>query len=671
MNALIAPAIYLANQLSFNGKLSLLLLMFLAPFLMLGGDKISNTHTQLSRLQHQFIGFELVEHIKPLKLKLAQHRGLSGQFLQKGAVQQSTLIELEESIKADTIKFTQTASINHFQPEIALETELEKIKITNLTGKSASESFIQHTQLIIMLQNTIAQIANQYGLVTQSELPARYSTDLSLFVLPSLAEETGVLRGKGAQALTDAAISDQERIEMMALLGAHKNGFAIFSQTVTHLHQDANYKQASELVFKTAASDIQTFLSTATKEFSANNIGISATQYFELGTAAITHIVELDTIVSGLLKSELKKQLEACQRTITLLVILLLVATFAGIYLAAGILGSITQNTRAIGIATGRMREGDFTATLNNQTRDTLGHTAENLNLTLQGLVTLIRQIHAAAAQVNQSASRVRDSAQASRSEINKQALQTQQVASAATEMAATVREVATSCTRSTEATQATRGNAQNGRSKVQTIVTQITSLGQQVDDATSIITDLQTDVAAIGKVLEVIRSIAEQTNLLALNAAIEAARAGEQGRGFAVVADEVRSLAQRTQQSTEEIRVVIEKLQRRAGSAVEIINQSLVSARSSIDNTNEAGAVLNIIVHDIELLDDLNRHIAIAATQQAIAADQVSRSANLLDGSAESLLKEIEQTFNNSQQLQNNADLLMESVMRFKVPPA
>ena len=154
-----------------------------------------------------------------------------------------------------------------------------------------------------------------------------------------------------------------------------------------------------------------------------------------------------------------------------------------------------------------------------------------------------------------------------------------------------------------------------------------INSLSQEITGAAGVISDLETHSNSIGVILEVIKGIAEQTNLLALNAAIEAARAGEQGRGFAVVADEVRTLAQRTQQSTEEIERMIEQLQNGAKQAVTVMNNSCEQARSSVTQAGLGGEAFDTITGKIGQIADMNYMIASSAEEQCAVAEEINRS--------------------------------------------
>ena len=189
---------------------------------------------------------------------------------------------------------------------------------------------------------------------------------------------------------------------------------------------------------------------------------------------------------------------------------------------------------------------------------------------------------------------------------VQKQLMETDLVATAMTEMMATVTEVASNATQTATAANEANTEANTGSKVVLTAVSSIQDLASKLEDSARIIHQLEEGSIQIGTILDVIRGIAEQTNLLALNAAIEAARAGEQGRGFAVVADEVRTLASRTQESTQEIQAMIEKLQTYSKEAVVSMEQSQEQAKESVEQAELAGQSLNTITASIATINDM-----------------------------------------------------------------
>jgi methyl-accepting chemotaxis protein len=213
--------------------------------------------------------------------------------------------------------------------------------------------------------------------------------------------------------------------------------------------------------------------------------------------------------------------------------------------------------------------------------------------------------------------------------QIASQRQETDQVATAVAEMASTVHEVARNASEAASATNEASTAAENGKMIVQQTISSINTLANKVQNAGEVIASLQKESNGIGSVLSVIRGIAEQTNLLALNAAIEAARAGETGRGFAVVADEVRTLASRTQQSTEEIQKMIEKLQSGATAAVKAVEDSQVSSQKTVEQASNAEQALISITDSVTTITDMNAHIATAAEEQSVVAETINTNVN------------------------------------------
>jgi methyl-accepting chemotaxis protein len=206
-----------------------------------------------------------------------------------------------------------------------------------------------------------------------------------------------------------------------------------------------------------------------------------------------------------------------------------------------------------------------------------------------------------------------------------KQKEEIDKVATAMNEMSATVQEVARNATEAAEAAHRADSETTNGKNVVAQAIEAIDLLANEVDDAAKVINRLENDSEEIGAILDVIRGIAEQTNLLALNAAIEAARAGEQGRGFAVVADEVWTLAQRTQQSIQEIQNMIERLQAGAQEAVKAMQQGRTRAQAGVEQAAAAGTSLETITAAVGTISDMNAQIATAAEEQSVVAEEIN----------------------------------------------
>ncbi len=263
-------------------------------------------------------------------------------------------------------------------------------------------------------------------------------------------------------------------------------------------------------------------------------------------------------------------------------------------------------------------------------------NTKDETSQLVQGLRTMVSQLREIMGEITNSTDELNGAteqlsgvAKRSSQQIASQRQETDQVATAVTEMAATVSEVARNATEAAAATTEASTTAANGKLIVQQTISSIDRLANNIQNAGEVITILQKESDDIGSVLAVIRGIAEQTNLLALNAAIEAARAGEKGRGFAVVADEVRTLASRTQQSTEEIQHMIEKLQSGANAAVKAVEESQKSSCETVEYASKAEQALLSITDSVTTITDMNTQIATAAKEQTVVAEMISNSVN------------------------------------------
>jgi len=258
---------------------------------------------------------------------------------------------------------------------------------------------------------------------------------------------------------------------------------------------------------------------------------------------------------------------------------------------------------------------------------DEIGNTALAFNNMLDKFQAFVQQVNSSSAQLTAAAEQVSSIANQSSAQVMNQLTETDQVATAMNQMAATVQEVARNATDAATAAANADSEAISGRDVVQHATTTIKELANDVDNAAVVIRELDEHSDSIGAVLDVIRGIAEQTNLLALNAAIEAARAGEQGRGFAVVADEVRTLANRTQESTQEINSMIEKLQSGAKSAVQAMEKGRIKAQEGAQQAGEAVSSLQAITTAVSIINDMNTQIASAAEEQNAVTEEMNRN--------------------------------------------
>ncbi len=312
--------------------------------------------------------------------------------------------------------------------------------------------------------------------------------------------------------------------------------------------------------------------------------------------------------------------------------------------------------------------EGDLTARLDSSGKDELSVLSIAFNRYTEKIQGIIRQVKDTTGALTASANELNSISTETNSSMVQQRSETQQAATAVTEMASTVQEIAKSSESAAQSASDADKEAEAGKSIVGQAAETINKLAAEVEQSAQVINRLENDSDAIGSVLDVIRGIAEQTNLLALNAAIEAARAGEQGRGFAVVADEVRTLASRTQQSTQEIQEMIEKLQTGSREAVEVMNSSRTTTQQTVEKASEAADSLNKIAAAAAVISDMNRQIASAAEEQSAVAQEIDRNIVQISDLAEHGAEHTTKVSDASERLSDMSSGLEQLVRQFKV---
>ncbi|WP_320824634.1 methyl-accepting chemotaxis protein [Reinekea sp.] len=312
--------------------------------------------------------------------------------------------------------------------------------------------------------------------------------------------------------------------------------------------------------------------------------------------------------------------------------------------------------------------DGDLTQRLVVTRQDEIGMVATYFNIFVEKIQEAMIQVDRSAAKMQESVELLNLTATANSESVANIHLQTDQVATAINEMSSTAHEVALNAQKTSEATRNAGEETKNTQNVIQQTTNTIASLASDINSGAGVMDALQGDVNGIISVLETIRGIAEQTNLLALNAAIEAARAGDQGRGFAVVADEVRALAGRTQQSTEEIRVMIEKLKQGSAQASLVMQTSKQRSDESVESVEKAIGSLAQITQAIETISDMSTQIAAAVEEQTQVSEEINRTVIDISRSIEDTAEGAKETASTTVALTENARVLKALVGQFRL---
>lgn len=480
--------------------------------------------------------------------------------------------------------------------------------------------------------------------------------------------------------------SDPERSDQLQLLADAKMDFQLVRYEVRGYTGNSNEKteQAAFSQLETAIKNVDKLKATfnsshgsevAQLEAALRNYRTSVQAYKVANDSIVTarkdmtaQGYEIVTLGEELYKVQLGLAAEDTTTARTLQIGGTLLALLLGIFAAFIITRQITQPLQQTLEVVDRIASGDLTHNITVTRRDELGvlqQGIQRMGATLRDLISGIRDGVTQIASAAEELSAVTEQTSAG---VNNQKVETDQVATAMHEMSATVHEVARNAEQASVAAANADKQARDGDKVVGEAIAQIERLAGEVLRSSDAMTLLEEESDKIGKVMDVIKAVAEQTNLLALNAAIEAARAGEAGRGFAVVADEVRGLAQRTQQSTEEIESLIAGLQNGTRQVSQIMLGSRSLTDSSVALTRKAGTSLESITQTVSSIQAMNQQIAAAAEQQSSVADEISRSIVNVRDVCEQTAEASEETAASSVELARLGGQLQMMVGHFKV---
>jgi methyl-accepting chemotaxis protein len=386
---------------------------------------------------------------------------------------------------------------------------------------------------------------------------------------------------------------------------------------------------------------------------------------FVPANAAAEELLQLQLDVARELNSEAEANLAS---TLTIYMVLIIGGIAMLTTLAFLTIRGISRSVNDLERASSMFAAGDLTVRTIYLGKDELGRVSSAFNTMGENFSSVIQNLSSATGQLASAAEETSTVTEQTSRGINRQQVETEQVATAMNEMSATVHEVAQNAALAAESARLADEASNHGKSVIKQTIKVINNLASDVERAAGVIHTLEQGSVDIGSVLGVIRGIAEQTNLLALNAAIEAARAGEQGRGFAVVADEVRSLASRTQQSTKEIDDMISRLQSGAREAVEAMELSRKQAQAGVEQAAEAGASLDDITNAVTQINDMNTQIASAAEEQSSVAEEINRNIITISQVADETAIGAVQTSNASAEVARLSEQLQGMVRQFKV---
>nr|WP_248738368.1 methyl-accepting chemotaxis protein [Pseudomonas sp. MWU12-2029] len=553
------------------------------------------------------------------------------------AAQQQALIGKFKSPENVKLLKEQAATIAEYQ------TSLNKMRNAYRTGNTARDTMAANAETAY---NLIESISNRVQQMPLSD------TRFEQFQAITEAKEAFILARYEVRGYTATANADTEQ----KAVGQLDVAIASLKQLSVHF---SSTQQDTLRQLETALTNYRSALQ-AFKN--ANSEAVQARKEMtDQGATIVTLSEQMYQIQLD------RRDMESAQAR-TLQLISTLLALLVGVIAAFIITRQITRPLQETMAVVERIASGDLSHNVIVTRRDELGVLQQGIarmGVTLRDLISGIRDGVTQIASAAEELSAVTEQTSAG---VNSQKIETDQVATAMHEMTATVQEVARNAEEASQAAAAADGEAREGDKVVNEAIAQIERLASEVVRSTEAMSVLQQESDKIGSVMDVIKAVAEQTNLLALNAAIEAARAGEAGRGFAVVADEVRGLAQRTQKSTEEIEGLVAGLQNGTQQVSAVMNNSRALTDSSVALTRKAGDSLENITRTVSNIQSMNQQIAAAAEQQSAVAEEISRSIINVRDVSEQTAAASDETAKSSVELARLGGQLQQMVSHFRV---
>ncbi|WP_285417825.1 methyl-accepting chemotaxis protein [Pseudomonas sp. efr-133-TYG-5] len=676
MKSLLYPAVSLMNRLSFGMKFSLISVLFLVPMLVTNFYLVRDSYRefQATRIELQSLDLlgssltlrrdlETLNNLVQINVTLGQSGKAGNVEASIGSLEQSVLARLQ-GLTAMTDDPEQIKVFDGKRDEMIAAFQTQQAE-NSLQSKSALiGKLLGNAQIFSQI------IVSQAGLSRDNQGDMRQLSELITSITPVVTQALGEGRAMGSYSLGQGFLNSSSSTRFDELLGQIEK---LQAEYALKLHDALELSAAARQSLSAPADASKASLKQASELIEAQVVMAETLEapwqaFYDQMTGLMDKTYQLNDATLQFLDNQLQQRLTQNRTHMILQAVALTVVFVLIFYLYGGFYASTRTTLKRLGAMMDKVAAGDMTVNFVAQSRDELGELGEVFNGTVRKIHDLIERVGDTVSEVERQAGQVESVSAQSNQAVAGQRTQIEQVATAMNQMSATSLEVARSAAAAVSSAHSVNDETISGRGLVESQQGSIAALAGEIDQSVLVINQLASDSQAISRVLEVIKSIAEQTNLLALNAAIEAARAGEQGRGFAVVADEVRTLAKRTQQSTEEIEQMIARLQGGVGAAVKAMGVSHQMASGTVGQSEKVQQALENILGAVGMIVDQNQQIAAAVEQQTAVAHDIDQNIVEINRAGERTAQGAHQTEDASRALSAQVVELKQLISAFRV---
>lgn len=672
---LLAPALFVTNRVRFPMKFAILGFIVLIPLLLLGTRAMLSLNTSITGIKHEQVGQQYLLDVTPiLRLTMIQraltHGMLSGDTnaVANAARNAEKLNDAYATLAAQDAKFsTQLATTDRVQ---TLRTASVQLVERAKAGEAPLVIFSAWNDQLTDLMNFVYYITATSGMILDEDAGSLYLIDLSSIRLPRQINLVGQIRGLASGFSADRPLDDTTRIFAQTLLKHELLMRQELQQSLSLLRrEEPKLSGVVQPSVTTAITDLENLRKDLVDYLDpSKRSNVNANTLGERGNAVVAQFYKAQDQMQESLRIRIDERLNTLSNERTFGTELFIAIAILLLYAFVGIYKALRIGVDELLAVTARIAQGDLSARVRINSHDEIGDVGEGLNRMVTAFSGSLSQVERSSHSVSDAAKRLEISIGQAKASMNSQQAETEQVATAINEMTASVADVAQNTEGAARAAESASSASNDGLKVMIETSAAIEALANEVELSASKVEALATHSKEIGGVIEVISTIADQTNLLALNAAIEAARAGEQGRGFAVVADEVRTLASRTQNSTEEIRRIIQQLQGATDAAVQQMKAGQTQARECIQAASQASGSLNQINEAVDGIVGMNTQIASAAVQQHSVSEDINRNVIGIRNSSLIVMEGVEDNAVTADELSLLANELRSVVGKFKL---